>query len=180
MPLQCAERFYGIKARSGVDEDGDDSADDIESSIKKELESLGNKEGKPHTFRAVRLDIPCLLFFKTELPVDPAEFVHRICEEIVTKPDVRKMRYINRLTPVSCIGKATEKGLEEVGKAVLAKHFRLSGEKSRREEKQSSCSVSVMISRSSSLAFHASPRICVSLLHKPQSTTLQGSRPLTL
>jgi tRNA acetyltransferase TAN1 len=128
-----------------MDEISDDSVDDVESSIQRELETLGNKGGKPHTFRAVRLDIPCLLFFKTKLPVDPAEFVHSICQEIVTKPEIRKMRYINRLTPMSCIGKATEKGLEDVGKTVLRKHFQLSGEESRGEEKQSSCSVSARI-----------------------------------
>jgi tRNA acetyltransferase TAN1 len=128
-----------------MDEISDDSVDDIESSIQRELETLGNKGGQPHMFRAVRLDTPCLLFFKTELPVDPVEFVHRICQEIVTKPDIRKMRYINRLTPMSCVGKATEKGLEEMGKTVLRKHFQLSGEESRGEEKQSSCSVSATI-----------------------------------
>ncbi|KIN00837.1 hypothetical protein OIDMADRAFT_103573 [Oidiodendron maius Zn] len=139
---ECAERFYGIKAAPGVDEN-EDSDDDIETSIKKELETLGNKEGKLHIFRAVRLDMPCLLFFKTELPVDPADFVHRICEEIITKPNIRRMRYINRLTPMSCIGKATERGLEEVGRAVLAKHFQLSGEETRGDDTQSSSSYAI-------------------------------------
>jgi tRNA acetyltransferase TAN1 len=35
------------------------------------------------------------------------------------------MKYVNRLTPVTLIGKATEKGLEEVAKAVLGRHFNL-------------------------------------------------------
>lgn len=129
--------------RADANED-EDSVDDIESSIQKELESLGNKQGKPQMFCSVRLDIPCLLFFKTQQPIDPVEFVHRICEEIVNKPNIRRMRYINRLTPMSCIGKATEKGLEEVGKEVLGKHFQLSSDESRDEGEQTiACSVSV-------------------------------------
>lgn len=39
---------------------------------------------------------------------------------------MRRMRYVNRLTPVTWIGKATEKGLEELGMKVLGKHFELS------------------------------------------------------
>lgn len=132
---------------------------------------MGNKEGKLHIFRAVRLDMPCLLFFKTELPVDPADFVHRICEEIITKPNVRRMRYINRLTPMSCIGKATERGLEEVGRAVLAKHFQLSGEETRGEDTQSSYSVSAFDFTPAQFTSHA-------FSSEPQSTTVQGSRPL--
>ena len=158
-----------------MNEDGDDSAEDIESSIQKELESLGNKGGQPLMFRAVRLDIPCLLFFKTQLPVDPAEFVHRICEEIINKPGIRRMRYINRLTPMSCVAKATEKGLEEAGKAVLVKHFKLTGEENHGEEETSNCSVSAMIFTSHTFIISSSD------LHqpllKPQSATVQGAHP---
>jgi tRNA acetyltransferase TAN1 len=56
------------------------------------------------------------------------DFVHRICEEIFSNPGIRKMKYVNRLTPMTSIGKATEKGLEEVGKDVLGTHFNLAGE----------------------------------------------------
>lgn len=117
-------------------------------------------------FSSVRLDIPCLLFFKTQQPIDPVEFVHRICEEIVAKPGIRKMRYVNRLTPMSCIGKATEKGLEEVGKEVLGKHFQLSSDESRDEEEQTvACSVSCFVFPPDS----RSPELHQPL-HKPQFT----------
>jgi tRNA acetyltransferase TAN1 len=46
----------------------------------------------------------------------------------VKKPGMRRMRYVNRLTPVTLVGKANEKGLEELGKAVLSHHFQLSGQ----------------------------------------------------
>ena len=46
------------------------------------------------------------------------------------------MRYVNRLTPVTIIGKATEKGLEEVGKTVLGAHFQLADEEGTKAEEE--------------------------------------------
>lgn len=90
-------------------------------------------KGSRKLFSPVHLEVECVLFFKVQSPIDPVDFVHRICKEIVSKPDIRRMRYVNRLTPVTIIGKATEKGLEEVGKTVLGAHFQLSGNE-RKEE----------------------------------------------
>jgi hypothetical protein len=127
---------------------------------------MRNKEGKVQMFKSIRLDIPCLLFFKTQLPVDPTEFVHRICEEIVAKPGIRRMRYINRLTPISCIGKATEKGLEEVGKAVLGKHFQLAGPETQGQDEKPGCSVSIHVLTTHSFCYFP-PLIGLSLFHNP-------------
>lgn len=150
-----------------MEKNEDDAEEDIESSIQKELESMGNRQGKQQMFSSVQLDIPCLLFFKTQRLIDPVDFVHRICEEIVSQPGIRKMRYINRLTPMTSIGKATEKGLEDIGKAVLGKHFQLAGEKSKVEgERSVSCSVSTFFSIKT-----LSPLELHKPLHKPQSTT---------
>jgi tRNA acetyltransferase TAN1 len=103
---------------------------------------LGNKEGAVKLFCPVRIDLPCVLFFKTSPPIDPVDFVHRICEEIVSKPGIRRMRYVNRLTPVTMTGKATEKGLAELGKTVLGRYFKLSGtERSGEGDNESSYSV---------------------------------------
>lgn len=52
------------------------------------------------------------------------------------------MRYINRLTPVTIIGKATEKGLEELGKTVLSPHFVLSDAEDKLEDGATAPSVS--------------------------------------
>jgi tRNA acetyltransferase TAN1 len=89
---------------------------------------MGSTQTAPKLFSPVRIDLPCVLFFKTRPPIDPVDFVQRICEEIVKKPGMRRMRYVNRLTPVALVGKANEKGLEELGKAVLSHHFQLSGQ----------------------------------------------------
>ena len=123
---QCTERFYGLVSGSDELEEEDESVDDIEASIQREVASIDNKKGSTKLFSPVHLDLECVLFFKTSSPIDPVDFVHRICKEVVSKPDVRRMRYVNRLTPMTIIGKATEKGLEEVGKTVLGTHFQLS------------------------------------------------------
>ena len=79
-------------------------------------------------FEYVHLDLPCLLFFKVRPPIDPVDLVHRICKEVVADPWIRRMRYINRLSPVSTTAKASEKGLQELATTVLAKHFELARE----------------------------------------------------
>ncbi|KAK0110420.1 hypothetical protein ONS96_002033 [Cadophora gregata f. sp. sojae] len=119
---ECAERFYGIKPGSG--EDANDE-DDIEASIQKELAALDNKSSTTKLFSPVHLDIPCVLFFKTGPAIEPVDFVHRICKEVVEKPGVRRMKYVNRLTPMTLIAKATERGLQEVASTVLQKHFHM-------------------------------------------------------
>jgi tRNA acetyltransferase TAN1 len=86
---------------------------------------MDKKQQHAKLIAPVRLDLQCVLFFKIRPLIDPVDFVHRICKEILSAPGVRRMRYINRLTPMTLMGKATEKALEEVGKAVLGQHFNL-------------------------------------------------------
>lgn len=124
-----AERFYDISATSELKED-EESIDDIESSIQKEVASMGNTKGPKKLFTPVFLDVQCVLFFKTIPPVVPVDFVHRMCEDAMKNPKIRKHRFVNRLTPMTLMGRANEKGLEEVGKAVLGDHFQLAGQES--------------------------------------------------
>ena len=125
-------------SRSDEVEEGDESVDDIEASIQKEVASIDNEKGPTKKFSPVHLDLECVLFFKTRSPIDPVDFIHRICKEAASKPDIRRMRYVNRLTPVTIVGKATEKGLEEVGKTVLGAHFQLSGEEEKEAKEEES------------------------------------------
>ena len=118
---------------------------DIESSIRKEVASMKKSQHPAHLFSPVHVDLHCVLFFKTRSPIDPVNFVHKICEEAVSIRGVKKSRYVNRLTPMTLMGKATEKGLEEVGKKVLGEHFQLAGEGETGDDPRTgvSCSVSV-------------------------------------
>ena len=89
---------------------------------------MNETEEKPKLFSAVRIDIECVLFFKVQPPIDPVEFCHRICKEIASNPEKKLTRYVNRLSPMTLIGKAIEKGLDELIKAVLPTHFQLAAE----------------------------------------------------
>ncbi|KAH6677489.1 hypothetical protein B0J14DRAFT_344089 [Halenospora varia] len=132
---QFAEKFYGI-APEAEDED-EDVEDDIEASIRKEVASLSEgKNTKPRLFSPVRLNIECVLFFKVQPPIEPVEFVYRICKEIAADPTTKLTRYLNRLTPMTLIGKATEKGLEDVGTTVLGAHFKLNGQSGAEEAQE--------------------------------------------
>ncbi|TVY22001.1 tRNA acetyltransferase TAN1 [Lachnellula arida] len=126
-----AEQFYGIVGEAEEEEEDEEDEDDldIESAIQKEAAAIEDKKGKPKLFSTARLDIECVLFVKVRPPIDPVDFVHRICKEVASKPDTARTKYINRLTPMTMIGRATEKGLEEVGKTVLDEYFELAGNK---------------------------------------------------
>lgn len=126
---QYAEKLYGINTQEGTvqgaDEDDDDL--DIEAAIQKELGSLKATPGKSadQIFTEIRTKEDCLLFMKVKPPVEPAAFVKYICENIKASADgrTRKTRYLNRLTPVTVMGKATMSGVEDTARQVLSDHF---------------------------------------------------------
>ncbi|RDW67932.1 hypothetical protein BP6252_09328 [Coleophoma cylindrospora] len=124
---ESAERIYGINVDSMPD-DGDEAGDDIEASIKREMAYLANKDTSTKPFVPVQLDLACVLFFKTRSPVVPVDFVHKICEDAQAGSGHRRSKYLNRLTPMTLMARATEKGLEEVARTVLAEHFDLKKE----------------------------------------------------
>ncbi|EMR70774.1 putative thump domain containing protein [Eutypa lata UCREL1] len=130
---EYGEKLYGIKPPEEDDPASDEEdGGDIESSIKKELDGMKSSEKpkKDLTFEPVRkLGIDCLFFMRTKQPVDPRQLVEAICQDAKNCTDrkQRRTRFINRLTPVALIGKATENGVEEVAKKVLAEHFQLTG-----------------------------------------------------
>ena len=70
----------------------------------------------------------CVTFFKTLPPIDPVEFVYRICKEVATTAAIRRMRYVNRLTPMTLMGRATMRDLEDLAKTVIGKEFQLADE----------------------------------------------------
>jgi hypothetical protein len=71
----------------------------------------------------VVLRTAAVIFFQTRAPIEPVSFVHRICADAVESSAVQRSRWVQRLTPMTLMGKATEKGLEDVARAVLAPHF---------------------------------------------------------
>ncbi|KAI8962365.1 hypothetical protein F5Y11DRAFT_323245 [Daldinia sp. FL1419] len=126
---EYGEKLYNIKRQDPAEAREDEN--DIESSIKKEVQEMKPRSNsKGSTFEPMRMDLDCLLFIRTKPPVDPVRLVHQICKDAteVTDKAQRRTRFINRFTPITMTAKATEAGVEEVAKNVLAKYFLLAGE----------------------------------------------------
>lgn len=120
--------MYGIKPQSEEAEEAvlGQGKGDISDTVAAELEDLKaepRKSKADYTFLPVRTEVECVFFMKTRAPVEPAGFVDRICDEVLGScGDVaeRKLRHVNRLTPVVTIGKALDRGVEKVAREVLA------------------------------------------------------------
>ncbi|KAL8724029.1 MAG: hypothetical protein Q9166_008173 [cf. Caloplaca sp. 2 TL-2023] len=125
---EYASLIYGDSTASdaAIADDNLSASDDIEAEINKEVQGMQKPKHEP-LFVSVKIDVHCVLFFKTRQPVEPVSFVHRICSDAVKNATVKKTRHLKRLTPMTKMGKATEKNLEEVAKAVLAPAFHQDG-----------------------------------------------------
>jgi tRNA acetyltransferase TAN1 len=124
--VQYLEKMYGIKEKDTESEDGD--VDDIEAAIQKEVAAIkadGKGDDEDRYFTPMKMNVDCLLFFKTKAPIEPLEFVRRICTDAKAREPGFKCRYVNRFTPVTVIGKASESGLLEVARRALAPIFKL-------------------------------------------------------
>ena len=141
---QCAKSFYGDDTSNGgdaVEEGRDQASGDIEAEIEKEVQGIQGSK-KQALFVPVKLDIACgpwsapflsyvslpltflsVLFFKTRKPVEPVSFVQRICEEAMNSTTPRRTKFVKRLTPMTRMGKVSEKSLDDTAKAVLAPVF---------------------------------------------------------
>ena len=127
--------MYGIKPPS---EDAEKAAlasaeGDISDAVAAELEDLKaepKRSKADYAFLPVRSGIECVFFMKTRAPVEPVPFVDRICDEALACEGAveRKLRHINRLTPVVVIGKVLDNGVEKVAREVLGGFLELKAE----------------------------------------------------
>lgn len=132
-PRQYAEILYGVKQPGEEDTADDDEEEDIEASVKRELDAMKatGKEAKAagRIFTPVKMNVACLLFIRTRPPVEPVEFVKRICQDAKSGEQRTRSRYVNRLVPMTAVGRATEQGLLDLARKVLGDVFDLSGKK---------------------------------------------------
>ncbi|KAI9666641.1 MAG: hypothetical protein M1821_004577 [Bathelium mastoideum] len=94
----------------------------IEDEITKELEGL-QKPTKAPLFAPVKVDMDCVVFFKTRPPIDPVSLAHEICADAAKDRSLKRTRFVKRLSPVSLTTRATESDVDELSKEVLAPHF---------------------------------------------------------
>ncbi|KAI1438160.1 hypothetical protein GGR50DRAFT_534270 [Xylaria sp. CBS 124048] len=141
---EYGQKLFGIKTDGATasEEEGDD-IEDIDAAIERDLEALkqaNKKPGEDAPFELLKVNVDCVLFMRTRAPVDPLLLVREICKGAAATAGDRgrwRARFVNKLTPVSLTGKATEKGLVELARKVLADHFELAeGEGEGEEEEQ--------------------------------------------
>ncbi|PHH58552.1 hypothetical protein CDD81_5381 [Ophiocordyceps australis] len=132
---EYGETLYDLKRPGaeeviGVEQAGQGDEEEIEALVQRELGEMRavqqDKAGKG-AFSMVKTGLECLVFVKTLAPVQPQELVVKMCEDArdCGDPRRRKVKYINRLTPVVDMDKATPRGVERVARRVLAPHFGL-------------------------------------------------------
>ncbi|KAE9994546.1 hypothetical protein EG327_008059 [Venturia inaequalis] len=100
---EYADRMY-VSENGISDAAKDASEDDVGAEIEKELQGLKKPQTEP-LFSSIKLDTPCLAFFKVRAPIEPVAFVHTICKDAAASAH------------------PTESGLEEVAQQVLRPHF---------------------------------------------------------
>lgn len=83
-------------------------------------------------FTSIKIDTQCLIFFQTREPVEPVSFVHHVCQDAARAGQPKFSRFVQRLTPVTRMAKATENGLAGLAKEVLAPHFHGDGAEGKR------------------------------------------------
>jgi len=129
---EYSAKLYGEVKDEDEEASDDDAEVDIEVEINKEVQSLKfrSKKTKP-LFQTIKMDIQCVLFFKTRAPIEPVEFVHTICKDAL-EGATKKHRWVKKLTPMTMMGKATVEGLEKIAKDILEPVFHAEGTSSKR------------------------------------------------
>lgn len=123
-----AAKIYDITSNEGDEPSGDENTKiDIEAEIQKELTGMKSKSAsKVALFQQVKVDIQCVLFFKTRAPIEPVSFVHAICRAALDG-GIKRGRWVKKLTPMTMMGKATPEGLQKVAEEVLGPVFHAEG-----------------------------------------------------
>ncbi|KAF2219876.1 hypothetical protein BDZ85DRAFT_204729, partial [Elsinoe ampelina] len=119
------------RAETAADDDEDGDADDIEKEINQEVSDI-RTTAREQPFDAVYLDVPCVIFFRIKPPFAPVDLTQRIVSDAAANPSRKRTRCTLRLEPSTMTGYADEEGLERLAKEVLAPHFHVEGQQSKK------------------------------------------------
>lgn len=65
----------------------------------------------------------CVIFVRTRLPIDPVDFVGKVCKDVKYGSQIKRSRFAQRLTPIVCTATANIEGLNRLFNTVLAPEF---------------------------------------------------------
>ncbi|KAG5519754.1 hypothetical protein PMAC_000027 [Pneumocystis sp. 'macacae'] len=89
---------------------------------------------KKHYSKLQVIDIktPCVVFIRTKWPLDPVEIVRDLCEKILLN-QIKRIRWSQRLTPVTLTACATLPDLQKLAQKVLQLYFDKNGPEALKE-----------------------------------------------
>lgn len=105
----------------------------VEDKIKQELAELNGpnpkeKKSSHAVLQPIDLGCECLVFIKTKKPVEPAELVHKLCEESAASR-AKNTRFTQKLTPITFSVSASMSELIKLAEKVLKPHFHAEDQK---------------------------------------------------
>ncbi|KAI5957022.1 hypothetical protein KGF57_003396 [Candida theae] len=117
------------------DEDSENKRPDslsIEEKIQQELSEMKEANDNPQAsyLQPLDIDVECVVFIETKMPIDPVLLVHEYAKECFTS-GVKTTRSTQKLTPISDSCSATgdvEEHLKELSRHVLKDHFHKDGQ----------------------------------------------------
>ncbi|GAB7363287.1 hypothetical protein MBLNU230_g3568t1 [Neophaeotheca triangularis] len=119
---EYADTIYGPEL-PGTDEATEAAGEEsIEDEIQAEIAGI-KKPVTAQLFTPVRIDVQCVVFFRTVAPVEPVSLVQKICEDALGNASRKRTRFVKRLSPMTVMGRASPEGLEKVAQEVLRPHF---------------------------------------------------------
>lgn len=127
-----AQEYYNVDELNDKEDEKSDESEkqpdtpkelSIEEQIKQEVDDLKqSKHSKTSLFTPIELDCECLIFIKTRTPIEPEDFVKRICQESYDSKQ-KSTRYTQKLTPITYSVSPSLEEVKKLAQKVLAPHF---------------------------------------------------------
>ncbi|KAH8549726.1 hypothetical protein BGW37DRAFT_95460 [Umbelopsis sp. PMI_123] len=134
---EYADKLYPEEAlKEGESEEAEEEEDeDIEDMIAKEVKAMSNKPKSKKRFVSLHTDTDCVLFIRTNPPIEPVSFVHHIMTDIKATQK-KRTRFVSRLLPVEKTCNANLPEITRLAEDLFKSHFHTAGDEGKIEPKK--------------------------------------------